>query len=318
MMKILVTGGAGFIGSHVATQLLQEGHEVVIIDNFNNYYDPKLKHDRIKKIVTDHPKVKVYKIDIANFEDVNKVFKKHNFDKICHLAAQAGVRYSLKNPFAYQESNNAGTLNIFEAAKRNGVKKIVYASSSSVYGNTKEYPFKETMQLDDPVSLYAATKKSNELLARSYYNMFGIESFGLRFFTVYGPRGRPDMALYIFTEKMIKGETIDLFNRGDMTRDFTFIDDITDGVISCIKKVKGYEIINLGRGEPQPLIKYVKEIERNLGFEAKKNLIPMQAGDFRKTHADISKARKLLGYNPKVSIEEGIKRFIDWYKEYQA
>ncbi|MBW3020239.1 GDP-mannose 4,6-dehydratase [Candidatus Woesearchaeota archaeon] len=315
-MNILLTGGAGFIGSHVASKLLKRGDNVVIIDNFNDYYDPKLKHDRIKSLIKSYPKVKVYSGDITNLKLLDSIFKKHNFEKVCHLAAQAGVRYSIENPFIYEHWNNLGTLNILELSVKHKIKNLVYASSSSVYGGNKKYPFSEKDNVDTPISLYAATKKCNELYAHTYNKIHGLKSTGLRFFTVYGPFGRPDMALFKFTKSILEDKPIDVYNKGNMIRDFTYVDDIADGVIKSIDKVHECEVFNLGNNKPVTLKYFISTIEKNLSKKAKKNLMGMQKGDVPKTYANINKAKKMLKWQPKTSIEDGIKNFIEWYKEY--
>ncbi|HRY63564.1 MAG TPA: SDR family NAD(P)-dependent oxidoreductase [Patescibacteria group bacterium] len=314
-MKILVTGGAGFIGSHVVKKLIGLGHKVVVVDNFNNYYEPRLKRDRVK-IFLRGLKFKVYEIDIADYKKLERIFKKEKFDKIIHLAAQAGVRYSLENPFVYAETNIVGTLNLLELARHYKVKDFIYASSSSVYGNNKNLPFKESDRVDEPISLYAATKKSTELLAYTYHHLFGINTVGLRFFTVYGPWGRPDMALFKFTKNIIEGKEIEVYGQGAMDRDFTYIDDIVAGIIGTLKVKSGYEIFNLGNSRPEKLMKMIGLIEKNVGKKAKIKMLPMQAGDVRKTYADIKKAKKQLGYQPRINLEEGIRRFVEWYREY--
>ena len=314
-MKILVTGGAGFIGFHVAKALLKRGDSVVIVDNFNNYYDPKLKYARINQI-KKNKNLKVYKIDISNSKKLEKVFKKHKFNKICHLAAQAGVRYSLKDPLKYEKWNNIGTLNILEMAKQYKIKDVVYASSSSVYGGNKKIPFSETDNVDKPVSFYAATKKTNELYAYAYNNLYGINCTGLRFFTVYGPWGRPDMALFKFVKNIIEGKTIEVYNYGKMKRDFTYVTDIVQGVIKSIDKPFSYEIINLGNNKPVELMKFINIIEKAVGKKAKKKMMEIQPGEVLITYADIKKAKKLLGYNPKTNIEKGVKEFVEWYKKF--
>ena len=314
-MRILVTGGAGFIGSYVAKALLERGDEVIIVDNFNSYYDPKLKEDRVKNLLSSF-NPKIYRIDIADFEELKKVFTENKFDKICHLAAQAGVRYSLKDPNSYIHTNIVGTHNILELAKEFAVKDFVFASSSSVYGGNEKTPFSEEDSVDKPISIYAATKKANELEAYTHYHLHGLNVFGLRFFTVYGPWGRPDMAYHMFAEKISKGEEIDVYNFGKMQRDFTYIDDIVSGVLSAIDKVKGYEIINLGNHQPVELEKFISLIEENLGQKAKKNYLPMQKTDFLINYADISRAKKILGFEPTTNIEDGLKKFVSWYKDY--
>ncbi len=313
MKTILVTGGAGFIGFHVTKVLLERGDKVIIVDNFNDYYDPKIKHARMSQI-KKHKNLKIYKSDISDFKSLMKIFKKYKFDKICHLAAQAGVRYSIKDPFRYELWNNLGTLNVFEAAKRNNVKDIVYASSSSVYGGNKKVPFSEDDNVDSPVSFYAATKKCNELYAHAYSHLYGLNCTGLRFFTVYGPWGRPDMALFKFTKNIIEGKPIDVYNRGNMKRDFTYVADIVKGIIAAINKPQKYAIFNLGNNKPIKLGKFIQIIEKTIGKKAKKNLMPMQAGDVMVTYADIKKSKKILKFNPETNIEEGIANFIKWYR----
>jgi len=314
-MKILVTGGAGFIGFYVAKALLERGDFVVIIDNFNDYYPTKIKYDRINQI-KKYKNLKVHKLDISNFKELEKIFKKYKFNKICHLAAQAGVRYSLKDPFRYELWNNLGTLNILELAVRHKIKDIVYASSSSVYGNNKKIPFSEKDNVDKPISLYAATKKCNELYAHVYHHLYGLNCTGLRFFTVYGPFGRPDMALFKFVKNILEDKPIEVYNYGKMKRDFTHISDIVSGVISAIDKPFPYEIFNLGGDNPIELNYFIKIIEKELAKKAKKKLMPLQKGDVPVTMADVDLARIKLGYNPKIRIEEGIKNFIKWYKNY--
>lgn len=318
-MKILVTGCAGFIGFHVSKKLLEQGNEVIGLDNFNDYYDQKLKEDR-NKILEDYPKFKLYRGNIQDAKLLDDIFTNHNLDLVCNLAAQAGVRYSVTNPLTYEESNSLGFLQILEAMRRHNVKSLVFASSSSVYGGIKETPFKESMKIDSPVSLYAATKAANELYAHSYNHLYGIKSIGLRFFTVYGPYGRPDMALYGFVKAITEGKTIQVYNHGNQKRDFTYIEDIVSGVLSSIQavynsKVK-FEILNLGRGQPANLMDFIKEIENALGKEAKKEFLPAQQGDVSQTHADISKAKELINYNPKTSLKDGIKEFVEWYLNY--
>ena len=313
-MNILVTGGAGFIGFHVAKALLGRGDNVVIIDNFNDYYDVKLKEARIKEL-GKHDNLDVIKADISDYDTMNIIFKKHKFNKICHLAAQAGVRYSIENPLAYEKSNILGTLVMLEMAKKYNVKYFVFASSSSIYGNNKKTPFSEEDNVDYPVSLYAATKKSSELLAYTYHHLYSLNCTGLRFFTVYGPWGRPDMAYFKFTKAILEDKPIDVYNYGKMKRDFTYISDITDGILAAIDNPFPYEIINLGNNKPIELSYFIECIENALKKKAKKNMLPMQPGDVKITYANIKKAEKLLNYKPKVKIEEGINRFVGWYKE---
>ena len=315
MKTVLVTGGAGFIGFHVAKALLERGDKVIIVDNFNDYYDPRLKRARIRQI-RKNKNLKVYKVDISNYKKLERVFKRHKFDKICHMAAQAGVRYSLKDPFRYELWNNLGTLNLLELARKKRIKDFVFASSSSVYGGNKKVPFSEEDKVDSPISFYAATKKSNELYAHVYSHLYGLHCTGLRFFTVYGPWGRPDMAMFKFVKNILAGKPIDVYNYGKMQRDFTYIDDITDGVVAAIDKPRKYVILNLGNNKPEQLMKVIGLIEKELGKKAKKNMMPMQPGDVPRTSADITKAKKLLGFEPKTGIEQGLKNFIEWYKHY--
>lgn len=314
-MKILVTGGAGFIGSFVAKKLADRGDEVVIVDNLNAYYDPKLKKDRLG-FLSSYDNIEINELDIANYKDLEKIFTKHSFDKICHLAAQAGVRYSLENPQVYIDSNIVGTHNIFELARQFKVNDVVFASSSSVYGGNKKIPFSEEDKVDNPISLYAATKKSNELEAYTYHHLFGLNVFGLRFFTVYGPWGRPDMALFKFTKAISQDQPIDVYNQGKMRRDFTYIDDIVEGVVLSLDKVKDYEVINLGNHNPVELEEFISVIEEYVGKKANKNYMPLQPGDVIETYADTKKAKELLGWEPKTNINEGVKKFVEWYKSY--
>ena len=316
-MKILVTGGAGFIGSHVVQALLNRGDEVVVVDNINDYYDVQLKKDRLKMILQE---VTFYELDIADLEGMRKVFFDNKIDQVCHLAAQAGVRYSLENPFAYEKANNVGTLNILELMKEFGVKDLVYASSSSVYGGNKKTPFSVEDNVDRPVSLYAATKKYNELIAHVYHHLYGLNCLGLRFFTVYGPLGRPDMALFKFTKAILEDKPIDVYNFGNMKRDFTFITDIVDGVIRSLDRVSEvkYSVLNLGNSNTVQLNRFIEIIEEELGKKAERNLMPLQPGVVPETFADIEKTKEVLSWEPKVGIEEGIKKFIDWYKGYYS
>jgi UDP-glucuronate 4-epimerase len=315
---ILITGGAGFIGFFVAKELLARGDKVIIVDNINDYYDPQLKLDRLKEL-KKHPQannLQIEKVDIAEYGELEKIFKNNKIDKVFNSAAQAGVRYSLENPFSYQRTNLLGFLNILELMRHYEIKDLVYASSSSVYGANTKTPFSEQDKTDKPVSLYAATKKSNELLAYSYHHLFGINATGLRFFTVYGPWSRPDMAMLKFALKMAKGEEIDIYNEGKMKRDFTYIDDIVQGVVRAIDKSYPFEVFNLAYGQTVELLRYVDALEKALGIEAKKNMMPMQAGDVKQTDADISKAKKMLNFNPHTSVEEGVGKFAEWFKEY--
>lgn len=312
---ILVTGGAGFIGFHVSKRLLELGKKVVIIDNFNDYYDVKLKEDRITQLPKKN--IKVYKSDISDFNSLLKIFKHNKVDKICHLAAQAGVRYSLDNPFLYERSNVLGTLNILEAAKHSGIKDFVLASSSSVYGNNRKIPFSEEDTVDNPISFYAATKKSTELIAYTYSHLYGINCTVLRFFTVYGPWGRPDMSYYKFTKAITEGKKIQVYNYGKMKRDFTFIEDVVPAIIAALDKPFKYEIFNLGNSDPIELNHFIDVLEKAIGKTADREFIGAQQGDVVQTFADISKARRMLNYKPKASIEQGIKEFVEWYKKYK-
>jgi UDP-glucuronate 4-epimerase len=315
-MKILVTGTAGFIGFHLAKVLLERGDEVVGIDNFNDYYDVSLKEDR-NKILEEYDNYKLYRLDISNLKELKKVFKENKFDKVCHLAAQAGVRYSIENPYVYIDSNVVGFVNIINLTKDNNIKDFIYASSSSVYGNTKEVPFSEDVDVNEPISLYAASKRSNELMAYTYNHLFGLNTIGLRFFTVYGPWGRPDMAIFKFVKNITEGKEIDVYNYGkDLKRDFTYVDDIVDGIIRALDSDYENEIFNLGKGSPDELGEMIEIIEDELGIKAKKNLLPMQKGDVMVTYSDTSKSKRMLGYDPKITLKEGIGKFVEWYKEY--
>ena len=310
-MKILLTGAAGFIGYHVSKQLLEQGHTVIGIDNLNDYYDTSLKKDRLEQL-QKHDTFSFNKIDISE-----KIRLDKEFDQIVHLAAQAGVRYSIENPHIYEKSNSIGTLNVFEYAKEKNIPKVVFASSSSVYGEKTETPFKETMKLSKPVSLYAATKKHNELQAHVYHDLYDITMVGLRFFTVYGPWGRPDMAPMIFTDLITSGDPIKVFNHGDMRRDFTYVEDIANGVVKAVEKEGfSYEIMNLCNGTPVNLLDFIETLEKHIGVEAEKKMLPMQPGDVKVTYGDNTKAKKILGYEPQTNIDKGVKKFIDWYKEY--
>jgi len=314
-MKVLVTGVAGFIGSFVADALLSCGDEVIGLDSLNDYYNPQLKKDRLK-FLEKKDGFKFYQVDLAEYNEVEKVFKENKIDKVLNLAAQAGVRYSLKNPLAYQRSNLQGFVNLLEMVRNFEVPDLVFASSSSVYGNQEKVPFSETDNVDRPISLYAATKKSNELMAYTYHHLYGINCTGLRFFTVYGPWGRPDMAYFSFSKKILSGETIQVFNQGKLRRDFTYIDDIVAGVLKTLDQPFEYEIINLGNNQPVELMHFIEVLEKELGTEAKKEMLGMQPGDVYQTYADISKAKKLLDWQPTTSIEQGLKKFVEWYKMY--
>jgi len=310
-MRILVTGSAGFIGFHVATALLQRGDTVVGLDNFNDYYDPKLKEDR-NAMLEKMRGFTLVRGDVGDRDVVQQAMK--GVDAVCHLAAAAGVRYSMERPDVYMRSNIVGFQNILEAMREQGIERLIFASSSSVYGDA-ETPFREDQNIT-PISFYGATKLSNEAMAHAYGHVYGLRASGLRFFTVYGPWGRPDMALFTFTRKIFSGEPMDVYNRGNHRRDFTYIDDIVAGVLAAIDRNIDFAIINLGRGESEELMDFISVIEKSCGKKAKKNFLPKQIGDIDETHADIHKARKLLGYDPKTSIEEGIPKFVSWYREY--
>ena len=315
MRTILITGGAGFIGSTIAKKLLEIGEKVVVVDNFNDYYDPELKKENIRDFL-ENPNFEIYEADIRDVEGLAKVFNENRIDIIIHLAAMAGVRPSIENPMLYQDVNGMGTQNVLEQAKAHDVKKLVMASSSSVYGNCKEVPFREDMIVDYAISPYAATKKANEVMAHVYHSLYDMNIIMLRFFTVYGPKQRPDLAINKFTRMMMGGEEITMYGDGSTSRDYTYIDDIVDGVIrSCDyvdKNEDVYEIINLGSNNPISLRDMIATIGRVLGIEPRIKQMPMQPGDVDRTYADITKARKLLGYEPKTTFEEGIKKFVEW------
>ncbi len=339
-MKVLITGAAGFIGFHLVKRLLGTDYSITGIDNLNDYYDVNLKHDRLRECgftawekdelvqSEDHPEYQFIQTDLQNRDVIEGLFESEKFDIVINLAAQAGVRYSLENPHSYVESNITGFLNILEGCRHSGVKHLIYASSSSVYGTNERMPFKTTDRVDNPVSLYAASKKSNELMAHTYSHLFDIPTTGLRFFTVYGPWGRPDMALFLFTKAMIEGKPIDVFNFGEMARDFTYVDDIVEGIYRLIplspkseeNKVvdspKPYQLFNIGFGSPVRLMDFISEIENNLGLEAEKNFMPIQPGDVPKTWADVDNLFELTDFKPRVSTKEGVKLFIDWYLDY--
>jgi len=314
--RILVTGSAGFIGFHLCKRILDsyEDLEVLGIDNMNSYYNPMLK-ERRNNILENYGNYTFLKLDFSQYSNLVENLKDRDIDLIVHLGAQPGVRYSLKNPWAYERSNLLGTMNIFEFARQFNIEKVVYASSSSVYGGNKKVPFSEDDRTDNPISLYAATKKSNELMAYTYHHLYDIEMVGLRFFTVYGEWGRPDMAYFKFARSILLGRPINVYNYGNMERDFTYISDVVDGVISSIERSFNYEIFNLGNSKPVNLMYFIELLERYLGRTAKKNLLPMQEGEVPVTYADLRKSRTLLGYNPKVPIEEGLRRFCNWFLE---
>lgn len=313
-MRVLITGGAGFIGSAVAKKLMDRGDEVVIIDNFNDYYDPKLKEDRVKIFLKGY-KFKLYRGDIRDEKLLEKIFKKEKLDKIVHLAAMAGVRYSIKNPKIYADVNVIGSINLLELSVKYKIKNFVFASSSSVYGKNTKIPFSESDSVDQPMAMYAATKKADELIAHVYNSLYGLNVTALRFFTVYGPWGRPDMALFKFTQNIFANKPIEVYNFGKMTRNFTYIDDIVSGVATVLDKCKGYDVMNIGGDRAEKLTRYIKVIEENIGKKAKKKMMPMQPGDVPRTTADIRKLKK-LGWKPTTRIEKGIANFINWYKKY--
>ena len=315
MKTYLVTGVAGFIGFHVSRALLERGDRVIGLDNVNDYYDVSLKHDRLS-ILQDQEQFTFYKEDLTNLKELEKIFADTSIQLVCNMAAQAGVRYSLVNPFAYQKSNLEGFLNLIHLAKQAGVENFVYASSSSVYGGNKKVPFSVKDPVDHPLSLYAATKKANELTAHTYSHLYGLPCTGLRLFTVYGPWGRPDMALFIFTKAILGGQAIEVYNYGQMKRDFTYIDDIVKGVLASLDRPVPYAIYNLGNSRTVDLLYFIECIEKALRKEAEKRMLPMQPGDVAETYADISESQRDLGFQPTIKIEEGIGHFIHWYRSY--
>ena len=332
-MKVLITGAAGFIGMHVAQRLLARGDEVVGIDNLNDYYDVGLKEARLAQLAGETG-FRFVKLDIADTAGVAALFAQERFEGVINLAAQAGVRYSLINPQAYAQTNLVGFVNLLEGCRHGSAGHFVYASSSSVYGGNTKMPFTEHDSVDHPVSLYAATKKSNELMAHTYSHLFGLPATGLRFFTVYGPWGRPDMALFLFTRAILEGRPIDVFNHGRMQRDFTFIDDIAEGVVRVLDRPAApdpafdkahpdaatswapWRIYNIGNHQPVELMAYIEALEAALGRRAEKNFLPMQAGDVPATHADTAELRAATGFAPATSVREGVRRFVDWYRAY--
>ena len=332
-MKILVTGAAGFIGMHVSERLLARGDVVVGIDNLNHYYDVSLKQARLARLQS-HATFRFHKLDIADRAAVAALFENEKPQRVVHLAAQAGVRYSLKNPHAYADSNLLGFVSMLEGCRHGKVDHLVFASSSSVYGGNTKLPFSEHDNVDHPVSIYAATKKANELMAHSYSHLYGLPTTGLRFFTVYGPWGRPDMALFLFTRAMLDGKPIDVFNNGMMERDFTYIDDIVDGVVGALDHPPAanpafdkanpdpatswapWRVFNIGNNQPATLMAYIEAIESAIGRTADKNFLPLQDGDVVATHADVSALQSAVGYSPKTQVVEGVRRFVDWYQAY--
>jgi UDP-glucuronate 4-epimerase len=332
-MKVLVTGAAGFIGMHVSQLLLARGDTVVGLDNLNDYYDPTLKQARLARLVP-HAAFRFVKMDVADREGIAQLFAAEAFDRVVHLAAQAGVRYSIQNPHAYIDSNIVGFTNILEGCRHHGVQHLVYASSSSVYGGNTALPFSEHQNIDHPVSLYAATKKANELMAHTYSHLFRLPTTGLRFFTVYGPWGRPDMALFLFTKAMLEGRTIDVFNHGKMVRDFTYVDDIAEGVVRTLDRTASadaafdsaapdpavsnapYRVFNIGNQNPVPLMDFIGAVEAELGITANKNFLPMQDGDVPATSADVAELAAWTGFTPGTPVREGVGRFVRWYRDY--
>jgi UDP-glucuronate 4-epimerase len=332
-VKVLVTGAAGFIGMHVARRLLARGDEVVGIDDLNAYYDPALKRARLDELAGAQA-FAFERIDIADRPAVASLFERHRFDRVVHLAAQAGVRYSLENPHAYADSNLVGFVNMLEGCRHARVAHLVYASSSSVYGGNVKMPFSEHDPVDHPVSLYAATKKANELMAHTYSHLFGLPTTGLRFFTVYGPWGRPDMAAFLFADAIIAGRPIDVFNHGDMKRDFTYVDDIVEGVVRVLDRAPAgdpsfdpmhpdparsrapYRVLNIGNSDPVPLMDFIGAMEAAVGRTAVKRFLPMQDGDVQATSADSSELAALIGFSPRTDVHEGVRRFVAWYRAY--
>lgn len=332
-MNIMITGAAGFIGSTLALKLLARGDSVYGIDNLNDYYDVRLKEARLARL-TPNPKFRSQKLDIADREGMARLFREHKFDVVVNLAAQAGVRYSLENPHAYVDANLVGFVNVLEGCRHSGVRHLVFASSSSVYGANTRLPFSEHDNVDHPVSLYAASKKANELMAHTYAHLFGLPCTGLRFFTVYGPWGRPDMALFRFTKGIIEGKPIPVFNEGKMVRDFTYIDDIVEGVVRTIDRTAKpnpawsgdepdsatsyapYRVYNIGNNSPVQLMRYIEVLEHCLGKKAIMDLLPMQPGDVPATYADTADLERDVGFRPATSVETGIARFVEWYREY--
>ena len=332
-MKILVTGAAGFIGMHVSQLLLARGDVVVGLDNLNDYYDPQLKRDRLARL-TPQAGFRFVKMDVADRDGMAALFAQERFDRVVHLAAQAGVRYSLVNPQAYIDSNIVGFTNVLEGCRHSQVQHLAYASSSSVYGSNTQMPFSESHNIDHPVSMYAATKKANELMAHTYSHLFGLPTTGLRFFTVYGPWGRPDMALFLFTKAMLEGRPIDVYNHGRMVRDFTFVDDIAEGVVRVLDRTATpdpsfdpsqpnparsdapYRVFNIGNSAPVELMDFIDAIEQALGVTAQKNLMPLQDGDVPATFADVSALTAWTGFTPATPVRDGVDRFVAWYRDY--
>ncbi|MDF2043073.1 MULTISPECIES: NAD-dependent epimerase [unclassified Pantoea] len=334
-MNFLVTGAAGFIGFHVSQRLLAAGHQVVGIDNLNDYYDVNFKHARLN-LIKANPGFTFIEMDLADRDAMASLFDQNRFQRVIHLGAQAGVRYSIENPHAYADANLIGHLNILEGCRHHKIEHLLYASSSSVYGLNRKMPFSTEDSVDHPVSLYAATKKANELMSHTYSHLYQLPTTGLRFFTVYGPWGRPDMALFKFTRAMIAGEAIDVYNQGQMKRDFTYIDDIAEAIVrlqdvipqkddnwtvetgSPATSSAPYRVYNIGNSQPVTLISYIEAIEKALGITANKNLMPMQPGDVLETSADTSALFEAIGFKPQTGVEEGVKKFVDWYRDFYS
>jgi UDP-glucuronate 4-epimerase len=333
ILKYLVTGAAGFIGFHVVQRLCEAGHQVVGLDNLNDYYDVNLKLARLK-VLEAESLFSFVKLDLADREGVAELFSQQKFERVIHLAAQAGVRYSIDNPMAYADSNLVGHLTILEGCRNNKVEHLVYASSSSVYGLNNKVPFATSDSVEHPISLYAATKKSNELMSHTYSHLYGVPTTGLRFFTVYGPWGRPDMALFKFTKAIINGDSIDVYNNGDMRRDFTYIDDIVEGILrvqniipqgnkdwqvetgSAAQSTAPYQLYNIGNGNPVKLTEFIESLEDSIGIKAKQNLMPMQPGDVYQTYADVDDLFNTTGYKPAMSVSQGVDNFVNWYRDF--
>ena len=315
-MKVLVTGAAGFIGMHCAQKLLERGDEVIGLDNFSPYYSVRLKKDRLARL--KHPRFAFSELDIADAGSLNTLFEKHEPEAVLHLAAQAGVRYSLENPQSYVQTNLVGFANLLEACRHHPPRHLVFASSSSVYGNNPNLPWSESHNVDHPVSLYAATKKANELMAHTYSHLYGLHTTGLRFFTVYGPWGRPDMSAMLFASAILQGKPIQVFNHGNMQRDFTYIDDIVEGTIRVLDRPTKYAVFNIGNHQPVALLDYIAALERAFGKEAVLEMKPMQPGDVNATYADTSALRAAVGFAPSTPLDTGLARFAEWFKSYQG
>ena len=335
-MKVLITGACGFIGFHLFRKLIEQDCQIIGIDNFNSYYDPKLKEARYEKLqdISRNNNLEIYRVDIENFDELNNLFKDHKPEFVVNLAAQAGVRYSITNPSEYIKTNLVGFSNILECSRNHNIRHLVYASSSSVYGGNTNMPFSEKQPVDHPVSLYAATKKANELMAHSYSHLYNLPSTGLRFFTVYGPWGRPDMALFLFTKSILEGKPIKVFNHGQMIRDFTYVDDITESLLRILFKPATSEdsfdtnkpnpstswaphrIFNIGNSNPTKLMDYIHAIEKCIGVEAKKEFLPLQMGDVPSTSSDCSALESWIGFKPQTSVYDGVAKFVEWYREF--